>query len=100
MGSSLIKETYTQNNNLTEYPDKNGDIKGFSAFLSPGVVYFITRSIGLEASFGNIGYTSRTENIEEQGQKMATYKDSGLNFNFSATTFNIGINFYLNGKKE
>lgn len=100
MGSSLVKQTQTTNNYVNEYPDKNGEIKGYSVNLSPGVVYFITKRIGLEASFGNIGYTSRTENVEEQGQKLATYKDSGLNINFSATTFNIGINFYLNGKKE
>jgi hypothetical protein len=100
MGSSLVKETYTHNTNLKEHPDKNGDIRGFSAYLSPGVVYFITRSIGLEASFGYLGYSTSTETIEEQGQKLATYKDSGLNFNFSATTFDIGVNFYLSGKKE
>jgi hypothetical protein len=100
MGTSLVKETQTTSNYVNEYPDKNGDIKGFSAYLSPGVVYFITRSIGLEASFGYLGYRTSTETFETKGQEVATYKSSGLNFNFSVSTFNLGINFYLNSKKD
>lgn len=100
VGTSLNKQTRLYDNTPYYYPDENGDIQGFSIGLSPGVVYFITKSIGLEVSFGNLGYTTRTETVEAEDQELGTYKNSGFNFSFSAATFNIGVNFYLSGKKN
>ncbi len=67
------------------------------AYVRPGVVYFITPKIGLETSFGSLGFgyfASKTTN-ELPGEKRET-KDSGfaaaVNLSYN---FNLGVLVYL-----
>jgi len=101
-GNSDRKNYNLNNGSITNEQFGKGDITGFSIGLSPGVVYFITSTIGLEASFGNLSFKSQTENItySEGNLENSINKSNTLGFNFSAITFNIGINFYLSSKKN
>jgi hypothetical protein len=97
------RRVYNLNNgSITNDQYGTGDITGYSIGLSPGVVYFITSNIGLEASFGSLSFKSQTENITYSKGNLdnSINKSNTLGFNFSAITFNIGINFYLSGNKN
>jgi hypothetical protein len=67
------------------------------AYVRPGVVYFITPKIGLETSFGSVGFgyfTSKNTN-EMPGENRET-KDNGfaaaVNLSYN---FNLGVLVYL-----
>lgn len=94
-GISVSQYTQTLNSMGVEMYSEDGNIEGYSVAISPGIVFFITKKIGLEASFGNLSYSSITTIMQVNGQSQTTSINSGLNVNFSATTFNIGITFYL-----
>jgi hypothetical protein len=67
------------------------------AYVRPGVVYFITPKIGLETSFGSVGfgYFASKNTNEMPGEKRET-KDNGfaaaLNLSYN---FNLGVLVYL-----
>jgi hypothetical protein len=101
-GNSDRRVYNVNNGSITNEQYGTGDITGYSISLSPGVVYFITSNIGLEASFGSLSFRSQTENItySEGNIENSSNTSNLLGFNFSAVTFNVGINFYLSGKKK
>jgi len=96
------KSIYTNSSNGVIMIDQNGkgDITGYNVSLSPGVVFFITKSIGLEAAFGNLTFRSQTNESVSNSGATSTNTTNGLNFNFSASSFVLGINFYLSDKKD
>lgn len=97
-GNSERKTEITYNGVINENPVTDGEITGLNVGLRPGVVYFITKTIGLEASFGYLGFKGQKEMTESEGEAQSTYESSGFNFNFSASTFNLGLNFYFSSK--
>jgi hypothetical protein len=101
-GNSVRRVYNVNNGSITNEQYGTGVITGYSIGLSPGVVYFITSNIGLEASFGSLSFRSQTENItySEGNIENSSNTSNLLGFNFSAITFNVGINFYLSGKKK
>ena len=72
----------------------------FSVGISPGIVYFINDKIGVEASYGNIAYsisnTKPLSNIEHSIHQ----RNEGFDANFSSTTLQLGVNFYLGRKAK
>jgi len=86
-----------QSTNTTQTDGSNENLHGNEILLavSPGLVYFITPKLGLEASFGNINY-SYSKNfdnnlpIENQNTTGSRY---GINLN-SSTLF-LGLNYYF-----
>lgn len=99
LGKSESRATYVGNMIIEEYKNSS-DMKGFTMGLSPGVVWFVTERIGLEASFGNLSYYNQTYNHFIRNQKDRESKSNDLRFSFAANTLLLGINFYLGGKKE
>jgi hypothetical protein len=69
--------------------------KGFELRLQPGIVYFITQKIGVEAGFGNLSYSFSSIVETAYGRKISSRTSGGLNLNFSLPSFNLGVNFYL-----
>ena len=73
-----------------ELSDTNIEYKnnGFGAAFAPGVSYFVSQHLALEASFGIISYTSVTpKTINGLGQE--TEEDSADNFNVGLNMSNI-----------
>jgi len=76
-------------------------------FVSPGVTYFITPKVGIEASLGSLGFGfSRTRtkekitNSNEPFEKETVYNSSNGGLSMSSLIQNIalGIHIYLPGK--
>ncbi|MDW8346515.1 MAG: hypothetical protein RML94_06115 [Bacteroidia bacterium] len=100
-GSSKIEEKKKQSNssnvNITE---KDGPkISITSIGIAPGILYFPTKKIGLEASLGNIfGFTATKEEITI-GSTNSTQEIRTRNlylFDVSSLGFIFGLNYYLN----
>ena len=93
----------------TEYPDIvpkvtpipiRAKINGFTASVRPGLVYFITGSLGLELTYGKLAFVY--ENIESsfEGRHLSTDKSSGVNTDFSLSSLALGISFYIPAQKN
>ena len=67
----------------------------FGLNISPGFVYFVTPKIGIEALFGNIGYSlTSTYDTDNRNTKFTTTTSKyGLALDIS--TINLGINYYF-----
>lgn len=100
-GSSKVSvETKTTSATTTVEVD-GPKISQTNIAISPGILYFPTKKIGLEASLGNIfGYMSTKETTENTTAGTTTKtvdKNSEIHvFNVSSLAFTFGLNFYLN----
>lgn len=97
-GKSNTEYVYSNNLYVNTQTSK-GDITGYSLSLSPGVVYFITDRIGLEASYGNLSFRNQTTESTYNDGRTGTDIVNGINFNFSVSSLNVGVNFYFSDKK-
>jgi hypothetical protein len=71
------------------------------AFLGTGAAYFVTPKIGLEASFGSLGFGitqfSGTYRDSNGGQGDANSDNKDFSFSLQPNTLNLGVSFYLGG---
>jgi len=81
----------------------NNKVFSFNANIRPGLTYFFTKVIAVEASFGNLGYyySKNTNGIKNTVPYNVT-TNSGLNsqLNFSLNSIALGINFYFGKNTE
>lgn len=73
----------------------------FGINITPGILYFPTKKIGLEASLGNIfSYTSTKITTESTSGNTTTKVEDRTNdievLNVSSLSFTFGLNFYFN----
>ena len=71
------------------------------AFLGIGAAYFITPKVGLEASFGSLGFGftqfSGTYRDGAGGQGDTSNNNKNFAFSLQPNTLNLGVSFYLGG---
>jgi len=64
--------------------------------ITPGIVFFPTNKVGLEANFGFIGFGSTTTKTEQGNNEI---KETETSFGFGANsiqpTFSLGFRYYL-----
>lgn len=100
-GNSKIK-TETKTGSTTNTIENDGPkVSETTIAISPGILYFPTKKIGLEASLGNIfAYMATKETSESTTAGVTTKivdKNSEIHvFNISSLAFTFGLNFYLN----
>lgn len=69
-------------------------INNISFAISPGIVYFVTPKLGIQAAFGNINYSySSSKNTSLSYDNHNNSNNYGINLNLS--TFNLGMNYYF-----
>ena len=80
-------------NDFVEYTsliqNRSGDT--FFAGIRPGITYFLTKKIALEANLGSLGYSTSKydDNISEEG------KANSFDFNLNSSNLNFGLYLYL-----
>jgi hypothetical protein len=80
-------------NDFVEYTsliqDKSRDT--FFAGIRPGITYFLTKKIALEANLGSLGYSTSKydDNYSEEG------KTNSFDFNLNSSNLNFGLSLYL-----
>lgn len=91
-----------------EYPDLipkvkpvpvMGEMKGVTAAIRPGLVYFLTGNLGLEITYGKLAFVhERIENSME-GKYLSKDVSSGVNTDFGLSSLTLGVSFYVPTKK-
>jgi hypothetical protein len=100
MGGTKGSNEFTAANGTITKTDNKTTENSVTVYLQPGVTYFLTKKIGVEAYFGNVGYTSTNTKTYNKDGKVATENNEGqfnshLTFNLSSVF--LGINFYFGG---
>lgn len=95
-GFSFLGElgyTYSENKNSTDFTDyiDRTTQNQFSAAIRPGLVFFATKNLALNANIGALQYTYLKAKSGEFDQVENTYQ--GFNFNFNNLYF--GLSYYL-----
>ncbi|MBL7934170.1 MAG: outer membrane beta-barrel protein [Bacteroidia bacterium] len=86
-------------NNVVEL-NYSGKSSQLALNLNPGITYFVTNRIGLEATLGYIGYSSQSGNNNRSTGFQSDTKTRQLNANFSLSSLSLGVRVYLGKKKE
>lgn len=79
-----------------ESPDEDETKQSmFAINIKPGATVFITNKLGIDFTYGSLGYQKYTDKDEESDE---TYKDTTSEFNlsFNPGTFTFGVFFYFN----
>lgn len=65
--------------------------------ITPGLVFFPTSKVGLEANFGFVGFSSRTQKVTTGGGGEVKSTDTSIGFgaNSIQPTFSLGFRYYL-----
>lgn len=78
----------------------DGDIKGFTAAIRPGMVYFLTNNLGIELTFGKLAFVHERIESSFEGRHLSKDVSSGINTDFSVSSLAIGISFYIPKQKH
>jgi hypothetical protein len=79
--------------------ETHGTSGTFNASISPGIVYFISNKVGVEAMFGNIGFNSQNNKSFSKYNQVGTGSSNSFYTNFSLTSLQLGVNFYFGKNK-
>jgi len=92
-GSSKV-EVKAGNTTVTNDGPKTTDLE---IGVTPGIVFFPTNKVGIEANFGFIGYSSSTAKTDLGGGDELKITDStfGLSANSITPTFSLAFRYYL-----
>ncbi|MFC5540051.1 hypothetical protein ACFPQ1_37480 [Rhodocytophaga aerolata] len=69
--------------------------------IQPGIVFFATKRVGIEATLGFIGYSftkSKREGTTDGNKFEHKATDKNFQFSLNPASFNLGLQFYLNRK--
>ena len=87
------------NNSGSTYNSETRGTSGiFNTSISPGIVYFISNKVGIEAMFGSLGFNSGTTKDFSKYNQVGSGTTNNFYTNFSLSSLQIGVNFYF-GKK-
>lgn len=91
--NSVVNDTITT--------DTKGKISSLRIAINPGLVYFLTKNIAIETSFGGLGYDWGITKNYARDVFIGDSKSSGFNSNLSVSLSSIflGVNFYFGGKQ-
>jgi hypothetical protein len=92
-GSSKV-ETKSGNTTVTNDGPK---VTNLEIGVTPGLVFFPTNKVGLEANFGFVGYSSTTAKTDlgGGGERKVNSSTIGLGANSISPTFSLGFRYYL-----
>jgi outer membrane protein W len=88
-------KTKNEQSNAPDKKEVNRTSIGYEASINPGIVYFVTKKIGLEATFGSISYSHHVTTQFSNGLKVNTSTGDVFNTNFSLNTIRFGVYFYF-----
>ncbi|KOY84939.1 hypothetical protein AD998_01140 [bacterium 336/3] len=92
-GSSKIEEK-NGNTTVTNDGPKTTDLE---IGITPGIVFFPTSKVGLEANFGFVGFSSTTSKTDLGNGNESKFTNStfGLSANSIRPSFSLGFRYYL-----
>jgi hypothetical protein len=88
------KSRQDQNNSFYE-KEVHSKNDRYGIGIAPGIVYLITKKIGLETTFGSVSYYHSINTQSSLGTKTGTTIGDGFSAGFSLSTLYVGVQFYL-----
>jgi hypothetical protein len=85
---------YTPTSNIQVFTSQPPTFNTISIAVSPGLVYFPSPKLGIEASFGNLTYNylaSKNKTVSYNNH----YNSSSYGFTMSPAFLNLGMNYYF-----
>jgi len=79
--------------NAFEPDETKTKTNGFSFILTPGINYFLTSKLGIEASLGNLFYSYSKSKDDSSPQRI--YKSSDYGIRLNGSTILLGLTYYF-----
>jgi outer membrane protein W len=96
--NSEIENTFINSANVSTTTNRRGEGNQIGAFLAPGVAFFLSDKVALEATFGLIGFASgRDKNYDTSDRQISDNKYTRLETSFSPSTLSFGLTFFFGG---
>ena len=96
VGPTIGKDSYTPVVGTAYSHEREGSSTNVN--LGLGVAYFPTKSIGLHAGVGGLGWNKSNTKTTYSNSNSVTTESSGFNFNLNSLNINFGFNFFFGGK--
>ena len=92
IGPTISKNTMVNVGKFGESPNFNLDIR-------PGVIYFVTPKLGIEATFASVyaSFSSTKATAANQNTKASAFN---LGYNLYPAGFSLGVNYYITPKPK
>lgn len=88
-----VQFTKTNFDNSNNFSNSNSDQTFFIGFR-PGITYFISNKLALEANIGALGYSRFTRDFDPANLDKAT--TDSFNFDFNSNNLLFGFTYYMN----
>lgn len=85
----------------TTVTNEGPKLSSLSVGITPGVIFFPSSKVGLEANIGFLGYSSNTSKTTQTNPDITTTTTRGsfgLNVSSFTPIFNVGFYYYLGGE--
>lgn len=92
--AGISKGTSTNKPSSGFYNTTELDISGFQVAVVPGISFFATDKIGINASFGSFGYSQVKS--EYEGSYEISFNTSTFGLNLDSSTLGIGFSYHFN----
>ena len=96
-GTGISRYVYTSAGNSADIKETQTKVTTVGASFNIGIVYFATKKLGLETSFGNIGFYSTKNKSFYNNTLIDETGNSSFNstVNLSFTSLFVGVYFYF-----
>lgn len=78
------------------YSNSTIEVTGLDAAIVPGIVFFPTKRIGVEASFGSFGFLRYVE-TNSSGKSNSVNTTNMWNLNYGLVSTTLGLHYYFGG---
>lgn len=98
MGETSSEDMNVNAGGVTVSSKSRGEHNVMDVSAAPGITFFFSDRIALEATFGRIGYTvENRDNFNSAGDQVSNQKTSGFNLSLNPSNVTFGITFFLGG---
>jgi outer membrane protein len=98
MSKRTDEDVFVNSSGVSTSTKTRGEGNAFGAVLSPGVAFFLSDNIALEATFGAIGFTSGSDKDYDTRDRLTSQENfSSLQATISPSTLRLGITFFIGG---
>ena len=81
--------------------NSHSDLSSINLGFNPGLVFFVTKHLAIETTFGSAGFSAqRSKNYSPNQYNETKNSTFNTNLGLSISRFTWGVNFYFGGKKE
>jgi outer membrane protein W len=98
MGKRTDEDVFVSSSGVSTSTKTRGERNSFGVMISPGVAFFLSDHIALEATFGAIGFSSGKDKSYDTKDRLSSQTNfNNLEATISPSTLRLGITFFIGG---